>query len=186
MATPVPPPPAPPAPPAPAPEAVVPPPLPSPDEQTVLSTLDLARTLGLVFALLAGLLFLLLLVLGIVRAVFGGGFGGFVGAGYCLVSAVVNFLIAREMPALRPLVGGRQYAVARDRLLVWTILGFLFFVVEGIVLLVAWLKLDSISHAPILGAPNATATAPCPRCGGPLAWVPEYQRYYCGRCSAYA
>ncbi|MGP8077601.1 MAG: hypothetical protein ACLQD8_01460 [Thermoplasmata archaeon] len=163
------------------------PPVPSsPDELTVLSGLDLARTLGLLLALVAGLLFLVLLSLGIVRAFLGTGFGGFVGAGYCLVSAVVNYLIWRELPSIGPLVSQRQYSVARDRLLVWMVLGLLFFVVDGIVLLIAWLKLDTMTRSPLLGVPGTPAPPACPRCGAPLSWIAEYQRNYCYRCSAYA
>ena len=171
---------------APAVSPGAPPPAPpSPDEQTVRSTLDLAVTLGLVFALIAGLLFLILLALSILRAVLGTGYGGFVGAAYCLVSAVVNYLLWRELPAIVALLPARQYRAARDRLLLWMVLGFLFFVVEGIVLLFAWLKLDSMAHAAESTPPGGTSSQ-CPRCGGPLSWVAEYQRFYCYRCGAYA
>jgi hypothetical protein len=180
MSTPVPP---PAAPPAPAPPPPVPP---SPDELTVRSTLDLGRTLALLVALVAGLLFLLLLVLSVVGAIFGTGFTAFVGAGYCFVSAVVNYLLWREIPSTSALVAQHQFGVARDRLIVWMVLGFLFFVIEGVVLLIAWIKLDSMAHAGG-GLPATIAGAPvCPRCGGPLTFVPEYQRNYCYRCAAYA
>lgn len=174
-----------------APAAVVPgplPPPPSPDDETIRTTLDLGRTLALVLALVAGLLFLVLLALGVVGAIFGHGYGAFVSAAYCLISAGVNYLVWRELPAIRTAALGHQYGAARDRLLVWVVLGFLFFVVDGIVLLIAWLKIDSVSHAPIVGAwagsPSSGGT--CPRCGGPWTWIPEYGRYYCYRCAAYA
>ena len=28
-------------------------------------------------------------------------------------------------------------------------------------------------------------TAPCPVCGGPMTWYPQYQRWYCPRCVQY-
>lgn len=180
--------PPPPTPPPPAGTAGPPPPTspPSPDDQSIQATLDVGRTLGILLALVAGGLFLVFLALGVYWAVRGVGDGAFVSAGYCLVSAAVNYLLWKEIPRVAPLVAARQYSVARDRLLVWTVLGFLFFVVEGIVLLIAWLKLDSMSHAPIVAAPATPPGPPCPRCGGPLTWVPEYQRPYCYRCATYA
>jgi hypothetical protein len=159
---------------------------PSSDEQTVRSTLELGGTLGLLLALVAGLLFLVLLALSIVRTLQGVEFGGFVGAAYCLVSAVVNYLIYRELPAIGSLVTQRQYSAARDRLLVWVVLGFLFFLVDGIVLLIGWLKLDTMARVPVGGIPTGADSPACPRCGGHLTWIPEYQRSYCYRCAAYA
>jgi hypothetical protein len=41
-------------------------------------------------------------------------------------------------------------------------------------------------------APGAAPVSPgtytppaCPVCGSPLTWVPQYGRWYCGRCQAY-
>jgi len=174
--------------PAAAPSAPAAPPSagPSADEQTVRSTLDIARKLALLIALAAGILFLVLLVFAVVRAILGAWFGGFFGVAYCLVSFFVNYLLWKELPAVGSLVDQHQYRVARDRLLVWVILGLLFFVADGVVLLIAWLKLDSMAHLPTVELPPGPTPPACPRCGGPLAWIGEYQRNYCYRCSAYA
>ncbi len=145
--------------------------------------LRLATTVGILLAVIAGVLFLLLVVVGLVGVVLRVGFGDWIGAAYCLVSAAVNYLLWREVPGIERLVEQRAFGAARDRLLLWIVLGFLFFVVEGIVLLVAWLQVDSLTQNPLV-APRPTAPA-CPRCGGPLAWVPEYQRNYCPACATY-
>jgi hypothetical protein len=165
--------------------------------------LGLARSLALFLALIAGVLFLVLLVAGIFQAVLGFYATTLGGAVYFLIAAFVNYLVWRELPALEALARNRQYAVVRERLLVWVILGFIFFVVEGIILLLVWLKVDGIVHPPppmaapmaaspppstaLWAAPSAAATPPpCPRCGGPTILSAEYRRYYCTRCAAYA
>jgi xanthine/uracil/vitamin C permease (AzgA family) len=170
--------------------APVPPPPPplAGDRETVRSMLSLARTLALLFALLAGVLFLILLVLGIVEAIFGAVPADIGGAVYCLVSAVVNYLAWREIPRLESLAQQGQYRALRDQLLVWFILGLLFFVVVGVVLLVAWIRVDSLAASTAPAVPPAAPPASsgvCPRCGGPATWLPEYGRFYCYRCSAY-
>lgn len=34
-------------------------------------------------------------------------------------------------------------------------------------------------------APGPQAPPACPVCGSALTWVPQYARWYCGRCQAY-
>jgi len=156
----------------------------SPDEQSVRALLDIGRTLGILIALAAGILFLVALAVAAIGLLYGLVVGGLVGAGYCLIAFFVNYLIWREIPPIRALVDQRQYGLARDRLLLWTILGFLFFLVEGVVLLLAWIKVDELARG--AAATGGFGLPPCPRCGGPLAWVPAYGRGYCYRCGAYA
>ncbi len=178
------------APPYPPPSSAVP-----PAEATVRRYLDLARSLALLIALIAGVLFLVLLALTILAVVFGGSAGGFVSAAYCLVAAAVNYLLWREIPALETLAGQRQYAALRDRMLLWVVLGFVFFVVEGIVLAVVWLKVEALLHpdgvvsqaigAPPGASPPGPISTTCPRCGLPASYLADSQRYYCPRCSQY-
>ncbi len=113
----------------------------TPDE-SVRALLSISRSLALVLALLAGLLFLLLLAFTVLDVVFGRGAGDLVGAVYCLASAAVNFLLWREIPGLERLAAAREYVQLRDRLLIWAILGVLFFVVVGVLLLIAWLRIE--------------------------------------------
>jgi len=116
----------------------------TPDE-SVRVLLSLARSLALVFAILAGLLFLLLLALTVLDAVLGRGAGDLIAAVYCLASAAVLFVVWREMPRLEQMAAARQYRELRDHLIVWSILGILFFVVVGALLLAAWLKAELLS-----------------------------------------
>lgn len=112
-----------------------------PDE-TVRTLLSISRSLALVFALLAGLLFLLLLAFTVLDVVFGRGAGDLIAAVYCLASAAVSYVIWRELPAIEQFAAARQYAALRERLLIWAILGVVFFVVVGVLLLVAWVKVE--------------------------------------------
>lgn len=125
-------------------------------ESTVRSILSLARSLALLVALLAGLLFLILLVLGAVAALFGAVPTDLVGVVYCLLSALINYLLWREIPALEALAAQRQFAELRDHLLLWVVLGVVFFVVVGLVLAVAWVKVEPMAAA----SPPPVSTRP--------------------------
>ncbi len=174
-----------------APPPPPPPPLagpPAPDE-SIRVLLSLSRSLALLLALLAGVLFLVFLAFAVFNLLLGAGAGGIVVAIYCLASAVVNYVVWRELPGLQALAASRQYGLLRDHLIVWVVLGILFFVLVGVLLAVAWVKAELLLSPP--PAPAAPSTAApggpptCPRCGGPTTLVPEFQRYYCHRCGAY-
>ncbi len=140
----------------------MPPPSPAPrppfSDETLRSTLRLARSLGFVIAFLAGLLFLLLLVVWFVGLLLGFYAAGLAGAVYCFLSAVVNYFLWEELPSLQRLVEERQYAVVQDRLVLWMVLGLLFFVVEGVVLVFAYLEAESLARS--LSVPPAGPTPP--------------------------
>jgi len=171
------------------PPAVPNPPPGTPADETVRSMLSLGRSLALIFAIVAGLLFLVLLVLGVIEAILGAVPTDIFGAVYALVSAMVNYLIWRELPRLEGLAAQRQYAYLRDQLLLWAILGLLFFVVVGVVLLVAWIRVEGLmtpaTVSPMVPPPPPAGSTVCPRCGSPASWIADSQRYYCYRCSAY-
>ncbi len=181
-----------------------PPPPPPPErsgaERSIASWLDLGRSLALILALVAGVIFLASLVF-LVRAAIFGYFGGAIGAVYWLLTAIVMFLLWKEFPKFEDLAARRQYGELKDRLLLWIVLGILFFLIEGIVLLLVFLKADDVRAASEGGPPAAAASpAPlpppvppppppvgvrCPTCGQPAALIAEYNRYYCYRCNAY-
>ncbi len=185
-------------PPPPPPPPLPPPPptsgLSGPDE-SVRVLLSLSRTLALLLALLAGVLFLAFLVLGVLNVLVGAGTGAILTAVYCLASAVVNYVLWREIPGLERLAAERRYGALRDHLIVWAVLGLVFFVVVGVLLVVVLVRTELLVAPPPAGSPApgaaAAVTGPpggsvsCPRCGGPTTWIAEYRRNYCYRCSAY-
>jgi len=135
---------------------------PSPPDDTLDAALSLARTLAIFVALIAGLLFLILLFVFVLGTLFGYGTGGVVGVAYCFLSAVVNYLLWREIPRFQRLAAEHHFSELRERLLLWMILGLLFFVVEGIVLIFAYLNADDRSR----GSGSATFAAPPPGASG--------------------
>jgi hypothetical protein len=166
-----------------------PPPAATPADESVHRLLVLARSLAFLVAFVAGILFLVFLVLGIIEALLGAVPTALGLMLYAVASAVVNFLLWRELPRFESLATQRQYGLLRDPLLLWAALGLVFFLVDGIVLLVAWAKVDALVVKPAAPAPPPAAAtanpATCPRCGSAGTWLPEYGRYYCYRCSAY-
>lgn len=163
----------------------------------VRSLLALARPVALLLAALAGLLFLITFALFVVRTALGF-FSSPLGALYWLASAIVNYLLWRELPAFEALAAQRRYAALKDRLVLWAILGLVFFVIEGVVLLVVYLRLEThgtpnYSPPPTAGPAVATggtgtASGPgpyCTRCGSAATWVPGQGRFYCSHCSTY-
>jgi len=121
-------------------------PAPARPDESVRVLLTLSRSLALLLAIVAGLLFLLFLAFALLNLVLGFGPVGIVAAVYCLVSAAVNYLLWREIPQLEQIANARDYARLRDRLLIWGILGLVFFVVVGVLLLAVWLKSELLAH----------------------------------------
>lgn len=122
--------------------AATPPPAVAAEDESIRSLLSLARSLALLFAGLAALLFLVFLALSFIEAILGRGPGDLVAVAYCLVSAAVNFFLWREVPNLQRFAAEGRYRALREPLLIRAILGLVFFVVVGVVLLLAWAKVD--------------------------------------------
>lgn len=114
----------------------------APPDESIRVLLSIGRSLALLFALLAALLFLVLTAFTLLDVVLGRGAGDLFLAVYSLVSAAVNFALWRELPRLEQLASARQYSALRDRLPVWAVLGLVFYVVVGALLLAAWLKTE--------------------------------------------
>ncbi len=175
------------------------------EDPTIRSLFELARPLALILALVAGLLFLVSAVLFVIRTAVGV-FSSPFGAVYWLITAIVNYLIWKELPALQALAAQRQYAALKERMLLWAILGVIFFLIEGVLLLLVYLKVETSLSGPAQGAPPAgsggsSTTAPVPppgatgaarppvgrfccQCGAPAPYVAP-GRYYCAHCSRY-
>jgi hypothetical protein len=143
---------APAAPPPPAaPAAPVPPPGAllggqPPADESIRTLLSASRTLALLFALLAGVLFLVFLAFAFLDLFLGRGAGDIIWAVYSLASAAVNYLLWREIPRLEQLAAARQYAALRDQTVVWAVLGVVFFVLVGVLLLVVWMRTELVIH----------------------------------------
>jgi hypothetical protein len=228
-----------------------------PEVASLKSILNLAKILALILMILA--------ILGALADIWGAiafdsiwGFypaGDFGGAGYLFISAVVMFLTWQRLPSIEAMVNNRQYAQAKNALLIWMILGFIFLFIVGLILVIGYIKFDALiasggtmpvgmvggypmqpgygqppayGQAPGYGqapayspppmatpppspppaaapatpyqyqpaaAPPAMAaqapaaapgTTPCPRCGRPLTWIPQYSRWYCYSDQQYA
>ncbi len=127
---------------APAAPPPPPPPPPPPVDDALESTLRLAHATALFVALIAGLLFLILSFVTVLDVAFGVPPFELGGVAYCFLSAVVNYLLWKELPAFERMAASGQFPALKERLLLWTVLGLVFFVVEGILLLFAYLKVD--------------------------------------------
>lgn len=130
------------SPPGPAGPPAAPPPPPGPPDDTVRSLLSVARSVALLFALLAGLLFLVFLAFAVLDLVLGRGAGDIVWAVYSLASAVVNYVLWREIPRLEQLAATHQYRALREQTVIWAVLGIIFFVLVGVLLLLVWMKVE--------------------------------------------
>jgi len=42
-----------------------------------------------------------------------------------------------------------------------------------------------MAYGPCGPVPTEVVPAPCPVCGRPMVWYPQYQRWYCPSCGAY-
>ncbi len=116
------------------------------------------------------------------------GFLGFLIA-ICLITLVLVILVAIWM-----------YRDAQSRRMdgtVWVVLLVLASVFGGLLglVIVTVIYLVVRGNHPIGGGypvgygpyPGAAypPVAPCPVCGGPMVWYPQYQRWYCPRCAQY-
>jgi hypothetical protein len=229
-----------------------------PELSSLKSMLNAARIIALILWILGAIWVLL----GIGGAALAASLGlpiNFVGIGYSVVFTIVNFLTWRQIPRIEAQVAQGQYRAARDATLIWMILGWFFLFINGLILLLAFLKFDTVlatggvatgpgaNYVPPVGAvppggyaapagyapqpgyaaqpgyapqpgytpptgfaapapvaaapapapvaapapapvapPAAAGTTPCPRCGRPLTWIPQYSRWYCYGCSQYA
>jgi hypothetical protein len=142
------------------------------DATTVRSYLHLGKILALVIAILSVVWAAFVIV-----ATFG--FGVF-NAAFLIIAFIVCLLIYLQIGQIEALANARQYGAAKERLLIWMILGFIFgYLIVGIILLLAYLKFDDLinwqraaSGQPGWGQPAAAWQQAPP--GG--AWAPPAQQ----------
>jgi hypothetical protein len=171
------------------------------EAQSIKSILKVVRILAIIFgvlALIAGIAFVVLIP-----------FGVLVGGVWLILGGIVALVVYLQMKSIEEKVNARQYEAAKSQTLIWMILGFLFGLLLGIILLIAFLKFDPLINwqrnqmaggmpppgyaAPYAPPPAAPAPAPppvpapaaapsapfCAKCGKPTTWIAQYGRYYC-------
>lgn len=204
------------------PMAGPPPMMEHPELSSLKSLLSAARIVALVLWILG-----ILWVLGaLVAAAFAAAFGvptAILGVIYPVLFTIVNLLTWMRLPQIEAQVNRGEYAAARDATLLWMVLGWFFLFINGLILLLAWLKFDTVIRsggvamgvppgyvppvgatpgmpyaapgaaapmpppaAPAMAPPAAAGSTPCPRCGRPLTWIPQYSRWYCYSEQQYA
>jgi hypothetical protein len=100
-------------------------------------------TAAKIMALILGILDLIGFLAAIVLALLGFGFGWF--GAFLLVGFVVNTGLFIETGVIQDHLSAGQVQAAKDRSLVWVILGFVFgWLIVGILLLVAYLRFDLV------------------------------------------
>lgn len=128
--------------------------------------------------------------------------------------AFLDGLLFLQTRRIEGMMERRQYAEARETTLLWAILGLIAgAIILGVFLLIAYLDIERLASTPWGGAPPfpaarsggdapwavspatappvppppaaASGPAPCPRCGRPVAFIPQYGRYYCFSCAMY-
>gem|GEM_PF-349455 len=124
-----------------------------PEVQSIKSMLHLAKLL----AIIVGILFLLG---GIAYAAFlafastvcsgydaycgGAVIGALIGAIWIVIGGVVAIIVYMQMNSIEAKVNDHQYEAAKSQTLIWMVLGFIFGILLGIILLIAWLKFDPV------------------------------------------
>ena len=124
-------------------EEVVSPPLPPPPPSVTSlppeaqSIKDLVRIAGLI-SLIFGILWI---VVGAVTLLF------LIGIGF-LIFGIFDLLIWMKCKEINELIDARRYGNAKDKTLVWMVIGFIIGgLIPGILLLVAFLKFDNLMRA---------------------------------------
>ena len=147
------------------------------DHANALSFLGTCRTLTKVWVLL-GALVGLLNVVGIIYSVFTLRFAGSAVGGllYAAIWIMVDVMILGRIGAWTADVSRGEYQAVKEPLLLWGVLGLLFGVVPGVLLLIAYLRLLPWSNP--LGTGRVSAPPPAagppipPSTGGPTEATP--------------
>lgn len=113
-----------------------------------------------------------------------------------MIAGVVSIIVYMQMKSIEQKVNNRQYEAAKSQTLIWMILGFIFGILIGIILLIAYIKFDPLINLqrnqggtpPAYGMPPAAAGAPmmapgqkfCSSCGSANAAGTAF----CSKCGA--
>lgn len=146
-----------------------------PEVQSIKSMLHIARILAIIFGvivLLSGLVYAAWVAyLSTVCSTYigfdpycgGAVLAALVPAIWLVIGGVVAILVYMQMKSIEQKVDARQYEQAKSQTLVWMILGFIFGILLGIILLIAYIKFDPVitwSRGQMGGQPGAYGAPP--------------------------
>ena len=147
----------------------------NPELTSVKSLLNVTKILCLIFWIL-GILWILdaIYTATVLSSI---GLGGFVYAGvaYPVLFTILNLLIWMQIPPIEACVNTGQFSRAKEKTLLWAILGFIAGLIPGILLIIAYTKYDNLVawRSPMMGQPGAQmAWSPTPAVQPPAAWSP--------------
>jgi hypothetical protein len=160
-----------------------------PELSSIKSMLNLARIFVLIFLILSLLAGIGYLLVALAFAVVG--FIGFalIGPFFFLIGFVILLLLYINIRQIQRMVDAGQYQQAKDKSLIWMILGFIFgFLLTGIFILLAYIKFDALiawqrqqqmgGQPPAQGSwgqPPAQPTWGAPPAQAQPAWSPPAQ-----------
>ena len=135
----------------------MPPPMaPEPAEaQSIRSMLHIARILAIIvgiLALLGGIAYVAAIAyLSTICSTYSGDpycggaiAGALIGAIWIVIAGVIAIIVYMQMKSIEAKVNDHQYEAAKSQTLIWVVLGFIFGILLGVILLIAWLKFDPV------------------------------------------
>ncbi|MGI0129819.1 MAG: hypothetical protein ACREEC_06675, partial [Thermoplasmata archaeon] len=146
-----------------------------PEAQSIKSMLHLARLLALVFGiliLLGGVIYVAWVAyLSTICSTFigfdpycgGAVLAALIPAIYLVISGLFIILVWMQMKSIEAKVNAHQYGAAKAQTLIWMILGFIFGIILGVILLIAYIKFD-----PLINASRAMSGGQPPQGGQPM------------------
>ncbi|MGP8109280.1 MAG: hypothetical protein ACLQD9_01010 [Thermoplasmata archaeon] len=149
-----------------------------PEAQSIKSMLHIARILAIIFGvlvLLAGIAYAAWIAylsticstyVGIDPYCGGALLGALIPAIWLVIGGVVALLVYMQMKSIEEKVNAHQYEAAKSQTLVWMIIGFIFGILLGIILLIAYIKFDPLITWQRNSAGGAATSWPSPPMGG--------------------
>ncbi len=108
-----------------------------PEAESIKSLVKITGIISLIFGIL-------LLIVGIGITVATIGIGGIVGIVW-IIFGIIDLLIWSNCKKINELIDQRNYKEAKDKTLIWMIIGFIFGgLIPGILLLIAYIKYDEV------------------------------------------
>ena len=149
-----------------------------PEAQSIKSMLHIARILAIIFGvlvLLGGIAYAAWIAyLSTICSTYvgfdpycgGALLGALIPAIWLVIGGVVALLVYMQMKSIEEKVNAHQYEAAKSQTLVWMIIGFIFGILLGIILLIAFIKFDPLITLQRNSAGGAATSWPSPPMGG--------------------